>query len=255
MERIGRNLISGLSIVLMNAVASPLDGQETGTFQVKVEAGPVWQSRNEVQIPNDQQGTRFSLKELTGTGPWAAARVYLTWNINSRHSLEALLAPLSVTESGTLSEPVAFAGETFEAEVPLEGTYRFNSWRLGYRYRLTNRPDLGLWIGFTAKLRDAEIRLRQGTTSAKDTDLGFVPLLHLAADWGFAPDWHLLFDFDGLAGGPGRAFDTALNLGYDLSDRWMISGGYRTLEGGADVDAVYNFAWFHYGFVSVVIRL
>jgi hypothetical protein len=240
--------------LLATAFVSPLSAQAPGTFEIEVEAGPVWQSRNDVQIPNDERGTRFSLKDLVGTGPWPAGRVYLTWNLNSRHSLEALLAPLSVTESGTLSEPVDFAGGTFEAGTPVEGTYRFNSWRIGYRYRLTEGPDLGLWVGFTAKLRDAEIRLRQGATSARDTDLGFVPLLHLAADWRFAPRGHLLFDFDGLAGGPGRAFDSGLKLGYQLGDRWTIAAGYRTLEGGADVDAVYNFAWLHYGVLSVTIR-
>jgi hypothetical protein len=29
-----------------------------------------------------------------------------------------------------------------------------------------------------------------------------------------------------------------------------LSFGYRTVEGGADVDAVYNFAWFNYAVVS-----
>ena len=224
------------------------------TFQVEVEAGPVWQSRNDVQIPNDDRGTRFSLLDFAGNGPWPAARIYLTWNLNDRHSIQGLLAPLSVTESGLLDEPVTFAGETFEAATPVEGTYRFNSWRVGYRYRLTSRSDLDLRVGFTAKLRDAEIRLRQGNTSARDTDLGFVPLLHLAADWRFAPRGHVLFDFDGLAGGPGRAFDIGLRVGYEINDRWTVAGGYRTLEGGADVDTVYNFAWLHYGILSIVLR-
>jgi len=241
--------------LLVLPCAVPLSAQESGSFRIEVEGGPVWQSRNEVQIPNDQRGTRFSLKDLTGTGPWAWARASLTWNLKPRHSLQVLLAPLSVTEFGSLSGPVSFAGGEFTADAPVKATYRFNSWRIGYRYRWMNRPTLALWVGFTAKLRDAEIRLRQGTTSARDTDLGFVPLLHLAADWRFARRGHVLFDFDGLAGGPGRAFDTGLKVGYELNDAWMVAGGYRTLEGGADVDAVYNFAWLHYGVLAVVFRL
>jgi hypothetical protein len=65
-----------------------------------------------------------------------------------------------------------------------------------------------------------------------------VPLLHLGADWRFAGPWHLLFDFDGLAGGPGRAFDIALKMRYEINDHWDLSAGYRTLEGGADVESV-----------------
>jgi hypothetical protein len=136
---------------------------------------------------------------------------------------------------------------------PVEATYQFNSWRLTYRYRFTDRETLSLWAGFTAKVRDAKVELIQGRTTSRDTDVGFVPLLHLAADWQFASRWRLLFDFDGLAGGPGRAFDVALKLGHDVGERWRITGGYRTIEGGADVDAVYNFAWLHYAVVSGVV--
>jgi len=110
-------------------------------------------------------------------------------------------------------------------------------------------------VGFTGKPRDAKIELSQGSTSSEDTDLGFVPLLHLAADWGMTRAGHLLFNFHGLAGGPGRTFVSSLKFGDDLGDRWRITMGYRTLEGGVDVDSVYNFAWLHYGAVPVVLRL
>ena len=55
-----------------------------------------------------------------------------------------------------------------------------------------------------------------------------------------------IFDFEGFAGGPGRALDLALKMRYDLTDQWSIGGGYRMLEGGADTDDVYNFSWFNY---------
>lgn len=59
---------------------------------------------------------------------------------------------------------------------------------------------------------------------------------------------------DGLAGGPGRAVDATLKLGRDLDERWAVRVGYRTVEGGADVDEVYTFAWLHYAAMSVVLR-
>lgn len=232
-----------------------LTAQGISRFGIEVESGLFWQSRNDVQIPNDETGTRFSLKDLVGGGPWGSVRVHLTWNLNDRHALRAVLAPLSVTGTGSPTEAVTFAGGQFVADQPVDGTYRFNSWRLGYRYRITSRAGLNVWAGFTAKLRDAEVRLEQEGTIAKDTDLGFVPLLHLAADWRFAPRTRLDFDFDGLAGGPGRALDSALKITYELHDRMRIGVGYRTLEGGADVDSVYNFAWLHYGVVSVALFL
>ena len=247
-------------IVFLVALALPfaprpeVQAQTTPRYEIELEAGPVWQSRNDVQIPNDPTGTRFSLADLVGKGPWPAGRLYLTWNINQRHGIRVLLAPLSVTETGSLFGPVSFAGEAFQSTTPVEATYRFNSWRVSYRYRFLQRQDLDLWVGFTGKLRDAKVALRQGATYSEDTDLGFVPLLHLAADWQLTKSGHLLFDFDGLAGGPGRAFDSSLKFGYDLGDRWRITMGYRTLEGGADVESVYNFAWLHYGLASISLR-
>jgi hypothetical protein len=194
------------------------------------------------------------LVDLAGNGPWASGRLYVTWDISPRHGVRALLAPLSYTESGSFDQPVDFVGETFEPGVPTDATYQFNSWRLSYRYRFHHGRRWTWWVGFTAKIRDAKIELKQGETSAKDTDVGFVPLLHLAADWRFVDRWHLLVDLDALAGGPGRAEDLAVKLGYDVSERWSVRAGYRTVEGGADTDEVYNFAWFHAAVISGVYR-
>ncbi len=228
--------------------------QSPAAFIIEAEAGPLWQSRNTVQIPNDASGTRFSLVDLVGTGPQPTGRLYLTWNINARHGLRALVAPLSFTETGTLTEPANFAGERYQPNAPVAGTYKFNSWRLSYRYRLVDRERLTLFLGFTAKIRDAKVELQQDATSSKKTDVGFVPLLHSAAEWQLARRWAVHVDFDGLAGGPGRAFDVAVKLGYGFGNGWRVAGGYRTVEGGADVDSVYSFAWLHYAVGSITRR-
>lgn len=253
-DRKTSGLAHGLVVAAVLVPDTSALAQRVPSFEFELETGPVWQTRNYVQIPNDQSATRFSLVDLLGNGPWPAARVYVTWNVSPRHALRVLLAPLSVTATGNPAGAISFAGESFAVGQEVEGTYRFNSWRLTYRYHVAQRPTLDLWVGFSAKIRDAEIRLRQGQTTGRDTDVGFVPLLNLAADWRVSERAHLLFDFDGLAGGPGRAFDTSVQVGYDLGERWRLSAGYRTLEGGADVDSVYAIAWLHYGVVSVVYR-
>jgi hypothetical protein len=236
------------------AIAAPLLGQAPPRLAVEAEAGPVWQTRNDVQVPNDAMGTRFSLVDVAGRGPWTAGRLYTTWSLNDRHALRLLLAPLTVSGTGTVGAPLEFAGETFTSGSPLRGTYQFNSYRLTYRYLFHERERLQLRVGFSAKVRDARIQLDQGATSARNTDVGFVPLLHFAADWKLAQRTFALLDFDGLAGGPGRAFDVALKLGRDLNDRWRLNAGYRTVEGGADVETVYAFAWLHYAVASVTFR-
>ena len=222
---------------------------------VELEAGPAWQSYNDVEIPNDGTATRFSLYGLAGAGPWPAGRLYVTWNITDRHGLRLMAAPFSLAETGTPGRAIAFAGATFDAGSPTRATYTFNSYRLSYRYRVHAGSATTAWAGFTAKLRDAVIRLEQAGTRSEKTDLGFVPLLHLAGEWRFAPRWAAALDVDALAGGPGRAEDLALEVGYDLTDRWTVRGGYRMVEGGADVDEVYTFAWLHYATLSLLLSI
>ena len=243
-----RILLSALALLML--LAHPGFAQRS-TFSIELEAGPLWQSRNEVEIPNDGSATRFALDRLTGSGPWPGGRLYVGWNPWSRHGFRILLAPLSLTETGMSERSIRFAGREYESGRPVEATYTFNSYRLSYRYLLYPGEQTSVWIGFTAKIRDATIALEQGPVSSRKDDLGFVPLVHLAGSWEFSPRWQLGLDADALAGGPGRAVDAAIEVGYDLSPRWTVQTGYRTVEGGADVEEVYAFAWLHYPTVSL----
>ncbi|MBT8489201.1 MAG: hypothetical protein KJO65_10305, partial [Gemmatimonadetes bacterium] len=101
----------------------------------ELEGGPVWQSSNNVEVPNDGTATRFSLTDLAGTGPTWAGRAYLSWRITERSSIRLLFAPLTFTETGTPSSPLRFEGEDFVAGTPLDAMYTFNSYRLSYRWR------------------------------------------------------------------------------------------------------------------------
>ena len=60
---------------------------------------------------------------------------------------------------------------------------------------------------------------------------------------------------DALAAPQGRAEDIAAFLVYRATDRLDLKAGYRLLEGGADVDEVYNFALLHYLAFSLSLRI
>lgn len=244
-------VVIGLTFALLPGVALA----QTRALEVELEGGPIWQTRNDVEIPNDGSATRFSLSDFAGSGPWRAGRIYLTWNVSERHGVRLLYAPFSLSESATLAGPVDFAGASFVAGDATDGRYTFNSYRLSYRWRFHSGERLRAWLGVTAKVRDATISLAQGPTTGRKDDVGFVPLLHIAAEQRLGSRWHVSLDADALAGGPGRAIDASLKLGYDVSDRWSIRAGYRTVEGGADVESVYSFAWLHYLAASIVWRL
>ena len=242
-------LILILAICSAESHASGYD--QESTLIVELEGGPVWQTVNDIQIPNSDLGTRFSLVDLAGNGPYPAGRMYITWNINRRHGLRMLLAPFSITETIQPEDELKFEGESFTAGEPVEATYKFNSWRVSYRYRFRDGDRVKWFIGFTAKVRDAKIELIQAGTSSDKPDIGFVPLLHLGLDWRMSRRWRFIADLDALAGGPGRAEDLSAKFRYMITPGWSIAAGYRTLEGGADVDEVYNFAWLHYAVLSL----
>ena len=52
----------------------------------------------------------------------------------------------------------------------------------------------------------------------------------------------------------GRAVDAALTAQHTFDSGWFLAAGYRTLEGGADNDDVYTFAWLHYAVAAVGYR-
>ena len=219
-------------------------------FRIELEGGPVWQAKNDVRIPGNTR-TEFSFKDLTGSIGSASGRFTFDWNVRERHGLRLEVAPLRFDGTGTLNSPVSFAGTTFSPGRPTEGTYKFDTYRVSYRYLFLNKHSWRMHVGATLLVRDAKIELEQAGRKASDSNLGVAPLLNFSTEWAFARRWAAIFDFEGLAGGPGRALDLALKLRYDLTDRWSVGGGYRMLEGGVDSDDVYNFSWFNYGFLTV----
>ena len=247
----GRARVQRWGLWLLAWFAGGLSAAEPD-WRLRLDLGSVWQTRNEVAIPGDT-GTRFSVKQVTGAGPFPFARFEAAYRPAERHAVRLLVAPLTIQRSGRLNRDVFFVDRTFTAG-DVEATYRFDSYRLTYRYRVYAAERSALWLGFTGKIRDAEVALRQSGAVARDTNVGFVPLLHAYWTYRLGPRSRLVGDVDALGAPQGRAIDAGLRLDYALSPRWSAGLGYRTLEGGADNDSVYSFAWLHYAVVAVGYR-
>ncbi len=221
-----------------------------GDLNVEVESGAVWFSRNDTRIPGDT-GTKFNMLNLTGSGPVAYVRLYGTYAFNDRHALRVTIAPLEIEGTGTLKESTVFKNDIFAPNIPTKGTYKFNTYRLTYRYIFHDTAPWRLGIGTAVLIRDAEIALEQGSQKQSRDDLGLVPLLHFYGAYNFTDQLSLVLDFEGAAASPGRAIDAALKARYEFDRNWHVSVGYRTLEGGADNDDVYTFAWLHYALAEI----
>jgi hypothetical protein len=223
-------------------------------WMVDMESGIVISGYNDVRIPGTT-GTKFSLsKDLdTETSPFIRARFGVT--LNDRHSLECLIAPLRLSSSGTLDKPVRFHGVTFDAAVPLTAGYRFDSYRITYRYRFYETARLRIGGGVTAKVRDASISLSGGGTEREKLNTGFVPLLHFLVKWNFTGRAHVMLRGDALAAPQGRAEDVLIAFGQRFGKHLTVKLGYRMLEGGADGDEVYTFALLHYMVAGIILEL
>ncbi len=219
-------------------------------FTIDVETGGVFSGYNDVRIPGDT-GTKFSLSEELEIDPDIFFRAKATYYFNDKHSLSILAAPLTMKSGGEINRDIFFDGVTFPANTTLDATYRFNSYRLTYRYDFYKKEKLEFGLGFTAKIRDAEIALESDELSSSKTNVGFVPILNFRLLWKFAGKWSLLFEGDALAAPQGRAEDVQLALRYQASERLAARAGYRILEGGADNNEVYNFALLNYASLGI----
>jgi len=224
-----------------------------GGWFLQSETGMVWDSSNDARVPNSG-GTELSLTDELQADAGVFARLRLGYDFG-RHSVSVLVAPLRLESSGTLPGPVSFAGVSFPESASVEADYRFDSYRLTWRYGVVRRPSVSLDLGLTAKIRAASIRLRGDGQEGITRNTGFVPLASFALDWAMTPSLHLLIDGDAAAASQGRAEDVFTGLGWAFTPGSVLTAGWRFLEGGADVDQVYNFAFLNYASIGYRLAL
>ncbi len=210
-----------------------------------IETGTVSTGYNDVRIPGEG-GTLISFKDNLKPDSKLFYRIRLSYTFGSVHTLSLLYAPLTIEAEGSINNAVIFAGNVFPANRNLSGSYKFNSYRLTYRYDFVKNPGLEFGLGFTAKIRDARIAITSNGVTSEKVNVGFVPILNLRLAWNPHEKLGFLLDGDGLAAPQGRAFDFILAASYKASNSISFKAGYRFLEGGADNDEVYSFALFHY---------
>jgi len=238
-------ILFGLILVLSQASAQ---------WSFDLESGLAFQSYNDVRIPNET-GTTFSFTgDFRQEGTLVPLRFRVGFTFGEKNHLFAFAAPLAIDYEGEAPEDISFQQTIFPEGQTIEGFYKFNSFRLTYRRDLVQTETWTLGLGFTAKIRDARVQLTSGDLSDKKDDLGFVPLLHILAEYRFET-WSLFLEGDGLAGGPGRAFDYIIGGLFPLREDLALKAGYRLLEGGADVSDVYNFTLINSAAIGFIWKL
>ena len=217
-----------------------------------VETGIAVPGYSDVQV-SGRAGTRISFTDDLTSEPTYFFRIRLGMTIADRHTISVLYAPLQYQASGKLPKDVHFDGQDFEEGERVHASYRFDSYRLTYRYDFVRTAAWTVGAGVTGKIRAASI-VMDGVSRAENRNTGFVPLINFRALWQFADRWSVLLDFDALAAPQGRAEDVLLAFQVRIADPVEIRLGYRILEGGADNDGVYTFTLVHYGGIGLTVR-
>jgi hypothetical protein len=251
-----RRTIVGLGLVLgicAGPVVSGLVVADPIKTHVEIETGFVFSGRNDARIPGDT-GTTISLTADLSTKPSPVFRIRAGLRFANRHVVSGLYAPLTLTARGSVNRDIQFEGATFAAGSPLLAVYRFDSYRLRYRYSILLREELEIAAGLTGKIRRAETSL-YGEDARRKTNTGFVPLASVHIKWRpRGGKFGVVLDADALAAPQGRAEDVLLAVTWQIRDEVGLRVGYRMLEGGADNDEVYSFAWLHYAVAGVDLR-
>ncbi len=240
-------------VLSLSVLASSLAALSLSNLEIDLETGLVITGHNDVAIPGSS-GDKFSLKDDLRADDDFFFRLRLNYAIASRHELSLLYAPLTVKSAGKFDQNIDFFKRTFNSGEEIDATYIFNSYRLTYKYRFFDSEKWRFKIGFTAKIREAEIKLKSESITASKTNVGFVPIIYFSANYQLNDRVNLGFSGDALAAPQGRAEDVLAAVFYRLSPSLQLKAGYRLLEGGSDNDEVYTFALFHYALLGLKYR-
>ena len=239
-----------LFILLLN-LAFPAKSSAGMVFEF--ETGSAFTSYNDVRIPGDT-GTLFSIQDDLNPNASFYFRLRATWEINKDHALSVLIAPLRFDASGIAPKAIQFYEKTFSAGEMLEAKYRFDSYRLTYRYTLVDDPTFQFKLGLTAKIRDAAISVRGETAESERVNTGFVPAHQFLPAVVPGRRASLLLDGDaGRTPGSGRGHSSRDPV--RSRRKVFLPRRLACCRGRRDNDKVYNFTWVNYLSLAAGIRL
>lgn len=220
---------------------------------VQLESGAVWQHQNDVKI-TPQSGTQVDFDHFN-QGPFFHYRLDLIYQFSKKHSFRAVYAPFNISVSDRISKSINFNNTVFNSGDELTINYMFNSYRLGYLYKIYDSTNTTVNVGFTLKLRDAKIEFSQTSIQSEYDNQGFVPLLYSSLEHKLSNNWFIYSDIDFAAAPQGRAIDLTIKARRQISKNSQFGIGFRSLEGGADNDKVYTFSWLNYFVLDYIIKL
>jgi hypothetical protein len=216
---------------------------------INFQSGAFFTGINDIRIGNN--GTLFSLKNDFSTPVSPFLRLRAGFLLNGKNHFSILYAPLKILVTGTIGKNILFDGKSFKANRPIEAVYKFNSYRITYNRRIISKGNFKIGLGFSAKIRDAGVSLKNRELLSESFSVGIVPLINVLAKWDISQKMGIDFFGEGIIVSKGRALDLSLSGRYCFTKNLKGNIGYRILEGGVDGTNRYNFIQLHFVFARL----
>ncbi|MDP7321510.1 MAG: hypothetical protein QF441_12940 [Bacteriovoracaceae bacterium] len=233
---IQKKLILVLTFCLVNSVFASEISIDIGQTETVFNRISIPSSQaNQLSLPEDESLTSFRLTGFMDT--------------KKGNQIYFLIAPLEVQYQFESDKNFKFNDINFTNNTQTKFNYKFNSYRVGYLW--TWKTDsLKYWIGAVAKIRDAKTEVIQGSQTDSFSNIGLVPLLSAGLNLKLYKELYLFTHTDALGSSRGSAYDSQVELKYQIQD-YSASLGKRILGGGAENDDVYNFAQFDTSYIKI----
>jgi hypothetical protein len=194
--------------------------QTNAQYFINVESGAVFAGLNTIR--NGSAGTLLSLKNdlKSPVSPFLRLRIGILHK--EKHPFSILYASLKLVAKRRIASDITFDGKNYEANIPLEAVYKFNSYRFTYNRRIINSNAFKLGIGLSAKTRDAGSSLKNKNEFSRDFSIGFVPFINVLSTWQVSKKFSVDFFGAGLAATKGRAIDVALTETYHFTKKYKV---------------------------------
>jgi hypothetical protein len=239
-------LTAMLAVDASSQTTTDLWAARSTPWRIDVEYQRFDVGNNEVQRPNDLAGTRFNVNDFAGSSgntAWLAVYARPGWFF-ADDGLRFVVAPFKQSGSGLSRTAILYDGAVFRAGIPIDVSYKFNTYRLTYDIPVLESLGSDGWdfrVGGTIAVRDASVRLSQPAVSRNFSSWGAIPLLYLGMTRTLGSGWKVLGEVDAFpAPGGGGLFDGSLKLAYSVSKTVALTAGARYEFGGATDSTFYN---------------
>lgn len=246
-----------LPALLLNARQAAISPDETikrPRWMVRAEGGQITSAYNRYAEPFDSSGTTFSFNDVLGKSRANFVRLTAEYQLTPAGGLRVAYVPLRQTGTGSISQTVNFKGQTFNPG-QISGLYQFNGYRFTY-FRAFGPKKEGFEqrAGYTINIRDARVRLEQGSTIADRKNIGLVPLGFYSATWSDRSGGTTI-EVEGAGFTQGRVIELTLLRKFNLSAQNTLLIGARGFDGeGQRKGDFFNRARFYNLFVGTELR-